>query len=269
MFLVIFLTVFTPMSFAFANENQSKKSSYHVHQKTNHAKHYHNKSHQNRIKKIHAAHTYIKTQPANSFQNKLVSFVHTIVNSLHYSTYRLGGTHFDPSQGIYIVDCSAYVDRVLQKIYPSAYHSLLRSSGSFKPTTEHYYQFFAQLSDKQSRYWDKIENVEELRPGDIIVFRYKDHDQKTVGHVMIVMNKPILDEDGFLVRVTDSAPSGHSKDTRMPRHHSGIGIGTLQLKVNPKTDEPNAYAWKVGAQFKKNVDIAMARPNAHLKEEIK
>ena len=43
-------------------------------------------------------------------------------------------------------------------------------------------------------------------------------------------------------------------------HNSGIGIGTLQLKVNPKTGEPSAYAWKVGSCWKKNVKFAMARP---------
>ena len=96
------------------------------------------------------------------------------------------------------------------------------------------------------------------------MFRYRNtRGNETSGHVMIVMNKPILDEDGFLVRVSDSAPHGHSKDTRSVSH-SGIGIGTLLLKVNPETDKPNAYAWKIGAHFKKNVAFAMARPvNSH------
>ena len=76
---------------------------------------------------------------------------------------------------------------------------------------------------------------------------------------MVVMDKPIADGDGYLVRVADSAPSGHSQDTRRGRV-SGIGIGTMVLKTNPDTGEPSAYAWKVGASWKSNVKIAMARP---------
>ena len=76
---------------------------------------------------------------------------------------------------------------------------------------------------------------------------------------MVVMNKPVFDEDAYLVRVADSAPSGHSEDTRRA-HKSGIGIGTLLLKVDSRTGRPSAYAWKVGSRWKQNVTFAMARP---------
>jgi len=73
------------------------------------------------------------------------------------------------------------------------------------------------------------------------------------------MDKPLRSGNIFLLRIADSAPSGHSKDTRRP-HASGIGIGSMLLKVNPHTARPYAYAWKIGARWETNVSFAMARP---------
>jgi cell wall-associated NlpC family hydrolase len=191
----------------------------------------------------------------SSIEKRLVSFVHKTVSNMRYTAYKLGGSHFDTSRGIYVLDCSTYVDHILEVIHPNAYTSLINSSGSEKPTTREYYNFFTRLTD-DSDYWNKIDNVEELRPGDILVFRNKG--RHSSGHVMVVMNPPTKQNNTYDIRVADSAPSGHSEDTRS-RHNSGIGIGTLQLKANPK-GEPSAYAWKVGSCWKKNVNIAMARP---------
>lgn len=198
----------------------------------------------------------------SSIKQRLVNLVDKTVDTLRYSAYKLGGKHFDASQGVYILDCSNYVDHVLQLTYPNAYSSLVNSTGSESPTSQHYYDFFTRLSDDHPKhYWNKVDDVNELEPGDILVFRYKNHARAaTQGHVMIVMDKPISDDtNALLVRVADSAPSGHSEDTRLP-HDSGIGIGTLLIKADPKTGHPFAYAWKFGSRWKKNVSFAMGRP---------
>lgn len=195
----------------------------------------------------------------NSVEKTLVSFVQDTVSTISYTSYKLGGTKIDSSRGVYVVDCSTYVDHILKSVYPRAYTSLTSWSGTEKPTTDDFYQYFKNLSDN-SRHWNTIDDVEQLRPGDILVFRSKNkYGNETGGHVMVVMDKPIQDGDTFLVRIADSAPSGHSKDTRFP-HASGIGIGTMLLKVNPRTSHPYAYAWKVGARWESNVNFAMARP---------
>jgi hypothetical protein len=197
---------------------------------------------------------------AASIEQRLVNFVHKSVNTLRYSAYKLGGTRIDTSQGIYIVDCSGYVDYTLRAVYPNAYFHLVGSSGVDKPNTSHYYDFFTSLSDDPDRYWSKIEDIEHLRPGDILVFRYKNtHGRSTGGHVMVVMNKPERDGDAYVLSVADSAASGHSEDTRQ-NHVSGVGIGTILLKINPKTKQPSAYAWTVNSRWKDNVNFAMARP---------
>lgn len=200
------------------------------------------------------------THFVSSFQDKLVGFTHKTIDTAKRSYYKLGGTHFDVSRGIYIVDCSNYVDRLLETVSPNAYTSLVNWSGSDKPTSQHYYDLFTELSDESVPYWGKVAKVNELKPGDILVFRKKNYSKRhTAGHVMVVMDKQPQDTNTFLVRVADAAPVGHSQDTR-PSHTSGIGIGNLLLKVNPKTGEPDAYAWKVGSCWKKNVNFAMARP---------
>ncbi|EKD72273.1 MAG: hypothetical protein ACD_45C00718G0003 [uncultured bacterium] len=210
--------------------------------------------------------TINNTIPSESFitsvEKNLINFVHKTVSTLHYSSYKLGGTHFDTEHGVYIVDCSSFVDHILQEVYPNAYSNLVNSAGTDNPASSHYYHFFHALPENSDQYWNKIADVEELRPGDILVFRYKNsRGAQTGGHVMVVMDKPVRVSDVFFVRIADSASSGHSEDTRQP-HTSGIGIGTLLLKANPKTGRPSAYAWGVRSYWNHNVTFAMARPSA-------
>lgn len=196
---------------------------------------------------------------SSTMEQKLVDFVYKSVSNVRYSSYKLGGSRFDPSKGIYVVDCSAYVDHTLRYVFPNAYLSLVDSSGTEKPNSLHYYEFFTGLSEDPNEHWSKVEDIEKLQPGDILVFRYQNaRGKSTGGHVMVVMNKPIQQDDTYLLSVADSAPVGHSQDTRQP-HVSGIGIGSLLLKTNPKTGHA-AYAWKIGSRWKNNVRIAMARP---------
>lgn len=204
--------------------------------------------------------TFLPGYLLSSVERNLVDAVRNTIATLRYTAYKLGGAHIDPSHGVYVVDCSSYVDYILKSMYPHAFTNLTTWSGTEKPTTNDYYQYFTNLSDNKKTQWNTVDDVESLRPGDILVFRYKNKwGNERGGHVMMVMDKPIHQSDAFLVRVTDSAPAGHSTDTRNPRT-SGIGIGTLLLKVDSKTYAPYAYAWKVGSRWERNVNFAMARP---------
>jgi hypothetical protein len=193
----------------------------------------------------------------SSIEHRIVGYVHKTIDSLNYSHYKIGGSKFDTKKGVYIVDCSNYVDQILQAVSPQAYLSLVNYTGTETPTTRHYYDFFSDLSDQP--YWGKVDDVENLRAGDILVFRYKKRRHAVQGHVMVVMDKPIRANDAFLVRVADSAPVRHSQDTR-PAHVSGIGIGTLLLKTDPKTGQPRSYAWGADSLLTHHATFAMARP---------
>lgn len=194
----------------------------------------------------------------NAIEKSLVSFVRKTVSGISYTAYKFGGTRIDSSNGIYVVDCSRYVDHILKTIYPQAYTSLTSWSGTSKPTTNDFYHYFTNLSNEDTQHWNTVDDVEQLRPGDILVFRNKAKtNHRTSGHVMVVMDPPTRSGNTFSVRIADSAPSGHTKDTRSA---SGIGIGTMLLKVHPHTFRPYAYAWKIGARWETNVNFAMARP---------
>lgn len=195
-----------------------------------------------------------------SMEQRVVGFVHQTVNTMRYNVYEFGGTKFDTQKGVYALDCSSYVDNILKTVYPHAFSNLVDITGADRPSTQHYYDFITRLSHNPRYLWNKIDDVSQLRPGDILVFRYKTrHNIVRGGHIMVVMNKPVQDSEGFKVRIADSAPSRHSNDTR-ETNESGIGIGTLLLKANPKTGRPYAYAWKEGAGWERNVKFAMARP---------
>jgi hypothetical protein len=199
---------------------------------------------------------------AQTTKQRLVSLVNRAIGALHHTSYRLGGQYFDLSRGIYEEDCSGYVDQLLNRAEPDAYATLTEWTHTTKPSSFDYYDFFRKLPDQSWHFWQKVRDVARLKPGAIMVFRYHGHSRYgSGGHVMVVMSQPIPVEnhdDTFLVRVSDSAQSGHSDDTRA-RHTSGVGIGTLLLKVNPFTHEPNAYAWKLSGWLE-HVDVAMAQP---------
>lgn len=194
-----------------------------------------------------------------AMKDRLVNFVSHTINNLKYTNYKFGGNHFDASKGVYVLDCSAYVDNVLESIHPDAYFDIVDKLGTDRLTSHDYYTFFRSLSEDGSGSWNAVKKVEELEAGDILVFRYKNKKGRiTGGHVMVVMDTPVGDFDTYSVRVADSAPTKHSQDTRYKQ--SGVGIGTLSLKVNPTTGKPYAFAWREGAKWMKNVNFAMARP---------
>lgn len=195
----------------------------------------------------------------HSMKERLVNFVSHTINNLKYTAYKFGGNHFDASQGVYVLDCSAYVGKVLESTHPDAYFDIVDTLGTDRPTSHDFYTFFKSLSEDREGSWNAVKTVEELEAGDILVFRYKNKKGRiTGGHVMVVMDTPVGDFDTYSVKVADSARTQHSQDTRSRR--SGVGIGTLSIKVNPETGIPYAYAWREGAKWMKNVNIAMGRP---------
>lgn len=210
----------------------------------------------------HSSLAFNTMSPNETTGERLVSFVHEVVGSLRYTRYAYGAGVFDSKYGVYKLDCSHYVDNILHRVDPMAYASLEAGTGAQMPNSENYYDFFTRLSDHLRYDWDKVDNARELQPGDVLVFRFKNpYGMQEGGHVMMVMDKPVIDNDALLVRVTDSAAAGHSDDTRAA-HNSGVGIGTLLLKVDSYTGQPSAYAWEFNSPWKSSVDIAMARPSS-------
>lgn len=196
----------------------------------------------------------------------LIALAYSTIETQRYSTYKLGSNIFNPSQGIYKIDCSAYIDDLLSQANPQALSSLANWTQTYRPTSHDYYNFITRLPDEPTQYWRKVNDIEQLHPGGILVFLseylHRHHLYTGGGHVMLVMSRPIPNNDSsdtYQLKVADSAASGHSYDTRQP-HKSGIGIGTLLLKVDPSTGKPQAYAWRLDGHWRSHTLFAMAEP---------
>lgn len=197
---------------------------------------------------------------------RLVSQVDTVLRNLRSTRYQYGGNRFDVDRGVFNLDCSHYVDHLVAKSNPIAFANMRRVTGSTFPATRDYYSFIRQLPYYQVTHnWVHIRNANHLQPGDVIVYQKYSAKRRgaSAGHIMIVTSTPKRDpyyENIFHVAVSDSAHSGHGNDTR-PRGRSGVGMGTMLVKVDPYTGEPYQFAWKQGARFETG-SIAMARPVA-------
>ncbi|MCW5590356.1 MAG: hypothetical protein KIT27_11935 [Legionellales bacterium] len=190
--------------------------------------------------------------------NQLVKTIHQVQSNIHYSRYHLGQNLFDLDRGVYILDCSSYVDDLLQRAFPNAFQQLSSFSHTHLPNSNDYYHFINHLPITiQDTDWEKIEDVGNLHAGDILVFRYKRPHYHVAGHVMVVVTPPEkIQNQVYVVKVADSTPFPHSNDTR--RAHAGVGVGDMLLKVN-SNGEPVAYAWRVHAGFESKMHIVMAR----------
>jgi hypothetical protein len=194
--------------------------------------------------------------------NNLLKLVKKVLHHISSNHYQLGGNIFDLNRGIYHLDCSEYVDNLVKRIDPTAYQTISKN-GSIKPTSLDYFAFLSAIHSGQTRYhWYRVPNLSAVKAGDILVFRYKDlANKKSGGHMMVILAPPkkfIWSHDAYSLRISDSAPAGHTTDTRQA-HTSGIGVGSLLLKIDPKSDLPIAYAWKWFAPWHTDMYYIIAR----------
>lgn len=193
--------------------------------------------------------------------SQFINLVNQSQIHLKRTHYKLGGSQFDLRQGVYNVDCSGYVDELLKRAAPDAFNELTNFSNTARPNTLHYYNYFQKLAYKdQSTHWEPIDQVKSLKPGDILVFRYKRLRRRVAGHIMVVLNnaRPFQgNPNQYIIRVADSSPYRHSNDTR---RSSGVGQGDMLIKTDHLTGAPVAYAWKVDGPWQNQMLYNMARP---------
>jgi hypothetical protein len=228
---------------------------------THHRLHHHHRT-LSAVQPLYAAPANDNYLDATGYTHTSMRYLNQVLQSLRYTHYKYGGNDFDVRRGVYALDCSHYVDHLIAASTPKAYDSVKRYSRTPSPVTNDYYSFFHNIPYEQIAYnWYRVKQTQNLRPGDIIVYRYYHTYHTGSGHMMIVAGLPKRDThytNIYRVLVSDSAYSGHSNDSRGP-HHSGVGIGTLLLKVDPHTGIAYQYAWKEGAHWQGS-NIAMGRP---------
>ncbi len=173
--------------------------------------------------------------------------------------------YIDESKGIYKLDCSGFVNYLLNETRPAAQAAILHP-GQQRPLAEDFYRYFKDLSKSPNKAgWSKVEYAEDLNAGDIIAWLQpaSGEDSGNTGHVMIVGGKPSLNSDRkreMLVPVIDSTSSPHSDDSRQ-KGSSGLGKGTIGILTNDN-DKPIGFFWRGGLSEKPNyTKIAFARLN--------
>lgn len=205
------------------------------------------------------------TSAKTSESRQLVERVDDALNNLALTYYVFSGDDWNDTTGTYKVDCTGFLNRMVEDANPSAYDEILDYRGTTRASAEDYYYFFRQISygtteDK----WYRVEKASYLRPGDVLVWKYDATSTSgSTGHAMIVVDVPVKDErwsNVYRVRIADSAKSGHTTDNR-GTSGSGVGAGYILLKVSTTSGRPYAYAWNTNAVWHDDVTIAMARPN--------
>ena len=151
--------------------------------------------------------------------------------------------HIDEEAGFFQTDCSGLIRHLIQKEAAPALISLVGDEAPWRsrPLAVTFYETIIRAGTGSVDGWKKINRLADAKPGDIIAWR-KDKLEKgsTTGHVLLVVNHPVIEVDGrYRVRVFDSTRSIHAEDTR-PDGSAGVGTGTMWFEVN-ETGAPVRY----------------------------
>jgi hypothetical protein len=171
--------------------------------------------------------------PANKATRLIYKEAVRILNGIEQTKY-IHVTQMDEEKGIYLCDCSGFCGYVLSRTVSKENPKDLLGDGKGRPRARDFELTFAAAPtkpDRESR-WQRIERVLDARPGDILAWRHEVDRPNNSGHVVIIAEKPVVEESG-LVRVVmiDSTTKPQVDDTR-PAGTSGIGKGTMWLKVD-------------------------------------
>lgn len=203
---------------------------------------------------------------ARMFYDRLVY----VMGNLRETRYvHHGDRVMDEDRGIYKYDCSGFAgDFVLKQALPRHYEDLAQNAKKFHtgkddehPRAWGFYDYFNHIlsggDENANAFWYVFKSIEKIQPGDIIVVKYDEKwrdamiekcGSASTGHVMIAWSPPVhAAKDEYSIYVTDSASSGHGRDTRRGQDNvagsNGIGKGRMWFGVNPKDNRPVSYRW--------------------------
>ena len=173
----------------------------------------------------------------------LVLEAQNIFSRMTYTAYQRTPDMNDTT-GVYLCDCSDYINTLLKRSSPAAYGQIPNYQRS--PTTKDYHTFFTLLKTSPSAgsLWYRIRDARKLCPGDVIVWR---NETAGTGHIGLIMTPASINPsrpDEVLVRIADSTTSLHADDTRAAGT-TGIGSGLIGIKIDSSGSAVGIY-WKGG-----------------------
>jgi hypothetical protein len=186
--------------------------------------------------------------PETQIERDVLGQAMHVVSSMRATAYT-HKTTIEAAAGKFEFDCSGFVGYVLAQSQPRALAEL-RAATKKRPLAKHFVTFFQNLPEHSA--WRRIERVQDLEPGDMIAWlRPADVVTKNTGHVMIVRERPVRDEqhpDVWGVQIIDSTAVPHGKgDSRKARGLTGLGTGEVLLIVDD-SGVPIGYRWSRGTK---------------------
>jgi hypothetical protein len=196
--------------------------------------------------------------PANAATQRIHDETRRILANLQDTMYR-HTTEIDEAKGIFRCDCSGLGIYILNRTVATEDRQGPLGDGKLRPRAMHFYEAFAQAdaAPRGNGRWQRIERLVDARPGDIVAWRRDKILPGNSGHVVMVDEAPVVEEDG-LVRVVmiDSTTRHLVNDTRR-KGESGVGRGTMWFRVDdegrpvayvrgPRTAEPVAVRISIG-----------------------
>jgi hypothetical protein len=201
------------------------------------------------------------TKPARtvaeaSVPERLVAAARQMISDFKVTRYS-HRTLIDRDRGVCEVDCSGFLVALLRQTSPQ--HLRQIATHHKRPLAEDFYSAFAGRNGERPAGWQKIKQVQDVEPGDVIAWLKQERQPgDNTGHVMLVEQKPAAESPNqFRVRVLDSTAHGHGSDSRIDEK-SGIGEGTLWLDVD-SAGLPIGYRWKSRRGTLHQVPIAIGR----------
>jgi len=183
--------------------------------------------------------------PANAATKSVHDEAVRILESIKQTEYR-HQTDIDEQKGAYYCDCSGFVGYVLNRTVAKDNDKGPFGDGKKRPLAMDYEKGFESAPAKveDGARWLKIERLMDARPGDVIAWRHEVPKPGNTGHVVIVAERPKVEDDGLVrVVVIDSTTKPQVDDTRAAGT-SGIGRGTMWFKVD---DQGRATAYLRGS----------------------
>lgn len=191
--------------------------------------------------RTHARDTADDKRPANAATEQVAKEAERILKSIKTTEYK-HTTDIDEAKGAYYCDCSGFVGYVLNRTVAKNDSKGPFGDGKKRPLAMDYAKAFASAPTKAERgaRWQRIERLDDARPGDVIAWKKDKPQPGNTGHVVIVAERPVVDEDGLVrVVIIDSTTKPQVDDTRAAGT-SGIGRGTMWFKVDEK-GQPQAH----------------------------
>lgn len=204
----------------------------------------------------------LRWKATNGATRAVIVRVDEILNSITSTVYSWAND-WDETTGVYAVNCTQYLDRVLEDVAPVAFDELAASCGCARPRSKDYLEYFAAIPPGETDgHWLHVATVADARAGDFFAEKYDASSTSTsTGHTMLLVSLPRPEPDMpnvYRVRISDAAKSGHTNDSRTGTD-SGLGAGEILIKVD--TDgAPIGYKWRVSSTSWHTGELAIGRP---------